>query len=59
MFENCASTSKACEITATQEAQTFLLNRIDNTKMNPEWFIWTNKTVNNGSSYEDMPNQGW
>ena len=59
MFENSASTSKACEITATQEAQTFLLNRIDNTKMNPEWFIWTNKTVNNGSSYEDMPNQGW
>ena len=59
MFENCASTSKACEITATQEAQEFLLGKTATTLMNPEWFIWTNKTVNNGSSYEDMPNQGW
>ena len=60
MFSSCASTSQTCEITATQEAQTFLLNRTATTSMNPEWFIWKNGVVDgDGSSFEDMPKEEW
>ena len=60
MFAFCSSTPKACEITATQEAQKILLGKKETTRMETEWFIWTNGTVDNeGSDIEDMPNQEW
>lgn len=59
MFTNCAATSQSCEITATQEAQDFLLSITETTGMNSTWFIWTNGKTEGGSSVENMPNQGW
>lgn len=58
MFYNCASTSKACKITTTQEAKDFLLARTSDTRMTPDWFIWGD-TGNNGSGFEEMPKEEW
>jgi surface protein len=48
MFHDCASISKACKVTATQEAKKFLLDTAISTGMNPEYFIWEDAT-NNGT----------
>ena len=40
MFHDCASTSKACKVTANQEIKKFLLDTAISTGMNPDWFIW-------------------
>ena len=58
MFADCASSSQACRITATKEAQEFLLSRTDITYMNPDWFIWEN-AAGDGSSFDDIPKQEW
>ena len=40
MFDQCASASQACEITAIQTAKDFLLNQTGTTYMNPDYFVW-------------------
>jgi len=40
MFENCASDSQACRITATQETRDFLESKLAETDMTKEWFTW-------------------
>ena len=58
MFDSCASTSQACKITTTQATKEFLLGKTEETKMNPEWFIWGD-AENGGSGFGDMSKEEW
>lgn len=40
MFDGCASVSQDCEITTVKAVQDFLLERVETTLMNTEWFNW-------------------
>lgn len=40
MFADCASTSESCEITATEAAKEVLLNNVETTGMNTDYFTW-------------------
>lgn len=44
MFNGCASESQSCKVTSTPETKEFLLEKLGDSSMNLDWFIWETGT---------------